>query len=436
MPPKIQPDRTIEQIALDRRVTLAGMRKATKPPGTAATWRAPLSVTRPPWAGGPVVTPIQAMPPDGTFDDVRARRILVDAKRAETGLGPVPNLPVHPAVEVADGVGGGMVRLFQPVGGAFGYFGVRDKAAVLELGGGSTLPGRVVLRSASFEDRMLLEASPEAGRIRLLDKNGKQIVYVGDDGEYADVWVGDAVARRGQVVCLGTDGGWAALVADDDPTVTLSDSSGGWARMTGGKDSSVTLTVKPQPDQPSETVVHLSTGPEMAVLYLGGASRAGRIVLSDDDGDVRITADAGTGDIRFKNADCAEEFDVDDATIEPGTVLVLDDEPGRLRRSDRAYDSRVAGVVSGAGGYRPGILLDRNGPSASRRPVALLGKVFCRVEAESSPVGMGSLLTTSGIAGHAMAATDRERSFGAVLGKALAPLAGGRGLIPVLIALQ
>ncbi len=35
-----------------------------------------------------------------------------------------------------------------------------------------------------------------------------------------------------------------------------------------------------------------------------------------------------------------------------------------------------------------------------------------------------------------MKATDRELSFGAVLGKALAPLNQGTGLVPVLVALQ
>jgi hypothetical protein len=35
-----------------------------------------------------------------------------------------------------------------------------------------------------------------------------------------------------------------------------------------------------------------------------------------------------------------------------------------------------------------------------------------------------------------MKASDPARAFGAVIGKALKPLAGGRGLLPVLIALQ
>jgi hypothetical protein len=62
--------------------------------------------------------------------------------------------------------------------------------------------------------------------------------------------------------------------------------------------------------------------------------------------------------------------------------------------------------------------------------------VWCRAEADSGPIGIGDLLTTSGTPGHAMRAGDPGRAFGAVIGKALAGLASGRGLIPVLVALQ
>jgi hypothetical protein len=49
---------------------------------------------------------------------------------------------------------------------------------------------------------------------------------------------------------------------------------------------------------------------------------------------------------------------------------------------------------------------------------------------------VGDLLTTSPTPGHAMAARDHGRAFGAVFGKALAPLQSGIGLLPVLVALQ
>jgi hypothetical protein len=62
--------------------------------------------------------------------------------------------------------------------------------------------------------------------------------------------------------------------------------------------------------------------------------------------------------------------------------------------------------------------------------------VFCKVDADQSPVAIGDLLTTSSTPGHAMAARDHQRAFGAVIGKALAPLDSGKALVPILVALQ
>jgi hypothetical protein len=136
------------------------------------------------------------------------------------------------------------------------------------------------------------------------------------------------------------------------------------------------------------------------------------------------------------NADCAEDFDVvDPARAEPGTVMVLSDD-GTVIACSTAYDKRVAGIVSGAGAYKPGIVLDRATQNDQRKPIALMGKVYCRVDAEYGAVSVGDLLTTSPTMGHAMRAADAGQAFGAVIGKALRPLASGRGLIPVLIALQ
>jgi hypothetical protein len=141
-------------------------------------------------------------------------------------------------------------------------------------------------------------------------------------------------------------------------------------------------------------------------------------------------------DVSLIGGDCAEEFDVGEAeSIEPGTVMVLGEE-GVLKPSDRAYDKRVAGVVSGAGGYRPGIVLDKQPAHGNRSPIALLGKVFCKVDAKYAPIEVGDLLTTSATSDHAMKAGDPFRAFGSVIGKALRPLPDGQGLIPVLIALQ
>lgn len=148
-------------------------------------------------------------------------------------------------------------------------------------------------------------------------------------------------------------------------------------------------------------------------------------------GDIRAT-----GDVILSGADCAEEFDVEeDQAVEPGTVMVIGDED-KLRRCTEAYDKRVLGVLSGACDYKPGIILDRQQSPEKRMPLALTGKVFCKVDAQYGAIGVGDLLTTSPTPGHAMQASDPLKAFGAVLGKALGALDAGKGLIPILVALQ
>src|SRR5205814_1286420 len=107
-------------------------------------------------------------------------------------------------------------------------------------------------------------------------------------------------------------------------------------------------------------------------------------------------------------ADCAEDFDVlESEQVEPGTVMVIDDEDGALQQSYQAYDKKVAGVISGAGSFKPAITLNKQHSREHRLPVALLGKVYCKVDAGYAPVEVGDLLTTSPTRGHAMKATDQ-----------------------------
>jgi hypothetical protein len=143
-----------------------------------------------------------------------------------------------------------------------------------------------------------------------------------------------------------------------------------------------------------------------------------------------------TGDVQLAGADCAEEFRIEESSLlEPGTVMVIGNEE-TLQHCTEAYDHRVAGILSGAGDMKPGIILGKQRSEQTRQPLALTGKVFCKVDAQYSSIGVGDLLTTSPTPGHAMKAVDSLKSFGAVIGKALRPLKEGQGLIPVLIGLH
>src|SRR5262249_49967032 len=154
---------------------------------------------------------------------------------------------------------------------------------------------------------------------------------------------------------------------------------------------------------------------------------------------LNVITDIHAHDVFLSGGDCAEDFDVVDVEqLLPGAVVVMDDD-GRLAACREAYDTRVAGVVSGAGDHRPGIVLDKrvaeNG-SGSRMPIALIGKVYCMADASYASIKVGDLLTTSPTPSHAMKAGDSVRALGAVIGKALRPLVAGRGLIPILIVLR
>lgn len=134
--------------------------------------------------------------------------------------------------------------------------------------------------------------------------------------------------------------------------------------------------------------------------------------------------------------DYAEGFDVaGDLKPEPGSVLSIDPEnPGRLTPSCCAYDSKVAGIVAGAESLGSGVRL---GVGQFDCDVALAGRVYCNVDATDEEVKPGDLLTTSQRTGFAMKATDVSRTGGAILGKAMEPMARGQsGRILVLVTLQ
>ena len=143
-------------------------------------------------------------------------------------------------------------------------------------------------------------------------------------------------------------------------------------------------------------------------MWIGGGAdpregpKAGKVFIRNTEGNNSIVLDGTAGDIILSNSDCAEDFYISDLqNAEPGTVMVLEQE-GMLRQSSIAYDKKVAGVISGAGDCKPGIVLDKRPSQSNRRPVALMGKVFCKVDAQTAAVEVGDLLTTSSTEGHAM----------------------------------
>jgi hypothetical protein len=151
--------------------------------------------------------------------------------------------------------------------------------------------------------------------------------------------------------------------------------------------------------------------------------------------------------LRINGADFAENFDINletvggeamPAKVEPGMVVSIDpSSPGKLMLSGTAYDRRVAGIISGAGGVKPGMIMSQEGTLADgKHPVALSGRVYCWVDASNGVIEPGDLLTTSGTPGHAMKVADANKAQGAIIGKAMTGLKEGKGLVLVLVTLQ
>lgn len=137
-------------------------------------------------------------------------------------------------------------------------------------------------------------------------------------------------------------------------------------------------------------------------------------------------------------SDLAEPFEMSHAeALEPGSVVVIDDEnAGRLKLSERAYDRRVAGIVSGAGGINTGLTLNQTELTEGGQNVALAGRVYVRATAANGAITPGDMLTTSDLPGHPMRASEEGIKPGVTIGKAMSALNEGTGLVLVLVSLQ
>jgi len=168
-------------------------------------------------------------------------------------------------------------------------------------------------------------------------------------------------------------------------------------------------------------------------------------------GGLSLDAHSGTGPACIVLFDIAEEIPVLGEDIEGGDVVVIDEDNDiTVRKSTTAYDTKVAGVIS----TTPAYLIEVFNDESYGEPLALAGRVRCKVDASYGEIKRGDLLTTSPVPGHAMKFElldvdnannfeelkeinkENDRRRRSVLGKALEPLESGRRQIMVLVTLQ
>jgi len=273
--------------------------------------------------------------------------------------------------------------------------------------------GFLVLNNINGQNRVALDGGSSGGKMNLYNSVGTLSVDV-----------------RSQF-SAGNTAAWVGLNDNGSERISFAARNGstGVGGLIGVKNGTAGNTILMTGDTGgghSKIGMFNASGVEVIQLHASHTAGKGRIVTPV----LEITA----------GADLSEQFDVTskDTTVQPGMVVCIDPQnPGKLVMSSKVYDRTVAGIVSGAGGVSPGMLMGQQGSVADgKHPIALSGRVYCLGDASNGAIEPGDLLTTSDNPGHSMKVTDHVKAQGAIIGKAMTALESGKGLVLVLVSLQ
>jgi len=242
--------------------------------------------------------------------------------------------------------------------------------------------------------------------------NGPVIDVVGGDHAY--------IAFRPQGV--GTRKGWIGYGSAGTEQLTVH-SEGGPLRLAVGVGANAFVTID------SEGRIGTSGRSPTDVP----AGWAGGLATWDIVARGQITCDNDIFGKAYKTPgqDVAEAF-MSKVELAAGDVVSLADQQGYVEPAGTPFDSRVAGIVSSEPGIALNSPLERD---AKAFPIALSGRVPCKVVDEGGPISVGDLLTTSSTSGHAMKASRAGENVpaGTVIGKAMERFDGHRGVITVFV---
>jgi hypothetical protein len=388
--------------------------------------------------GTPALSLIGSVKQFSIYDNNGREKTRIDSSPGWGQLQLFNNSPVgeHAAILTANAVGGGSLTLYGSNGtqrallfganggGALDLNG-SDGLEKVRLGAGSNLGALTLYNNFDFQGAVCLANFFNGGGLFVLNStNGQNRAVLGGGSAGGDLSLFNSSSTR-TIQANGAASQFSTYGSDGQERVRL------WGPLYG----EVLLF-----DQVGHTeTVHLSAN----------ANSGGQLFLRNGSGTTTVTLDANSvngGKVTTQvleitgGSDLSERFEVttEGEGVQPGMVMCIDESrPGQLVPSTRAYACTVAGIVSGAGGIQPGMLMSQSNTAADgKHPVALTGRVYCLADAGYGAIRPGDLLTTSDTPGHAMAATDRLKASGAVLGKAMSELKSGKGLVLVLVSLQ
>ena len=276
------------------------------------------------------------------------------------------------------------------------------------------------------------------------------------------------ITQSGTNISIGTSGassnitvnGILQVTGNSNPVVATQGAYLGWNALNGGGVGETDFINNQGAGTGGFAFLNTTTEPgtpltALAVMTGSGNLGVGTTTPSEKlelNGNLRITQNSGAH-IIFSDqtvqqtawngttlgGDYAEAVDVagDRAQFEPGDLIAIDPaSPGHFLKAQGPYSTMIAGVYS----TKPGLIGRRTTSARINKqaevPMAMMGIVPVKVTAENGLICVGDLLVSSSKPGYAMRGTDRNRLIGAVIGKALAPITNGSGLIEVLITLQ
>ncbi len=376
--------------------------------------------------------------------------ILMEAEYGASGEGG--------AITLYDGTGAVGLRLEGDQNNAgYATFYAADGGASMILNGDSGGAGLISVLNTNGSTKLSLDGqgSNGGGQVTVYALDGSSTVQLlGESGAAGLINVNNN-AGQNRVVIDGEgngSGGQMNLKAGDggEGIVLYGDSGGGGLAYFYAADGGIGLQLDGDSGGAGYVSLRNTNGSSRVVLdgqysYGGGqvnvynSSGSARVLIygQDSGGDGRVVCDV----LQINGgSDLSEQFDVKAfrETVTPGAIVCIDPEnPGKLVESSKPYDRTVAGVLSGAGGVKPGMMMGQEGTEANgTHPVALTGRVYCLVDADQGAIQPGDLITTSATPGHGMKVTDHALAQGAIIGKAMTSLATGKGLVLVLVSLQ
>jgi hypothetical protein len=315
----------------------------------------------------------------------------------------------------------------------FTWRGGTDAMTILgngNVGIGTPSPGGTLSLYNSASDLIFkLEDRRTAGSGDFLSK---QAFYdYGGEAAYVGLRHNQFLGNGPRALAFGLSGSEKARITNDGKVgIGTTNPSGALHVASGG----VAVTGQSSP--------YLGAGQGLFMEFAGGT---GSVYAYDYSANgplpLRLNAPGGTVSVPVLQitggSDLAEPFLLTGEGIAKGSLVIIDEaNTGRLKRSEHAYDTRVAGIVSGANGIKAGISLQQDGTLAGGENVALSGRVYALADASYGPIRPGDLLTTSNTPGHCMKVTDHARAQGAVIGKAMSSLTEGKGMVLVLVSLE